>query len=78
MLGNERGFWGSKSSGSEPIRDRAPAVSCCHGQNPILGRGLEGNWIFRGIGCGRGLQSEPEETPDWNDTFESVEPATNN
>ena len=55
MLGNEREFWGAESSGREPIRDRAPAVSCCHGQNPILGRGLIGNWIFRGIGSGRGL-----------------------
>jgi hypothetical protein len=28
----------------------AHAVSFCHGQNPILGRGLIGNWIFRGLG----------------------------
>ncbi|MBM3843521.1 MAG: hypothetical protein FJ397_09720, partial [Verrucomicrobia bacterium] len=27
----------------------------CPGQNPILGIWLLGNWIFRGIGSGRGL-----------------------
>ena len=33
------------------------SVSFYHGQNPILGRGLKGNWIFRGIGSGRGFLS---------------------
>ena len=46
---------GKNRSPACTIHVRAHAVSFCHGQNPILGRGLKGNWIFRGIGSGRVL-----------------------
>ena len=52
MLGNEREFRGLARSSDCTIRDRAHAGSFCHGQNPILGRGLIGNWISWGSGPG--------------------------
>ena len=35
-------------------------VSFGHGQNPMLLRGLIGNWILGGIGSGRGLADVPK------------------
>ena len=43
----------------------AHAVSFCHGQNSGLGRRLKGNWIFRGIGSGRGFQQRKRRQPDF-------------
>jgi hypothetical protein len=37
-------------STADPKGRALPQPSFCHGQNPILGRGLIGNWIFRVLG----------------------------